>query len=113
MSRGVNKHTIIGNLADAPELKTFSNGGSVANARIATSSSYKDKDGNKQEATEWHNVVFHNKLAEIAAEHLKKGARVYIEGPSRTRKWQDKDGQDRYTTEVHVDDLEMLDSPKD
>ena len=84
-------------------------GGAVANATIATSEQWKDKDtGQKQERTEWHNVVFFNKLAEIAGEYLRKGSQVYVEGSLRTRKWQDKNGQDRYTTEIVVSDMQML-----
>jgi single-strand DNA-binding protein len=77
---------------------------------VATSDNWKDKDGNSQERTEWHNIVFHNRLAEIAAQYLRKGSKVYIEGSLRTRKWQDKSGQDRYTTEIHANEMQMLDS---
>jgi single-strand DNA-binding protein len=85
-------------------------GGSVTNITVATSENWKDKDGNQQERTEWHNVVFHNRLGEIAAQYLRKGSKVYIEGSLRTRKWQDKDGRDRYTTEIHANEMQMLDS---
>lgn len=109
MARGVNKVILIGNLGKDPELKTFPSGGAVANATLATSESWRDKDGNQQERTEWHNVVFHNKLAEIAAQYLRKGGKAYIEGSLRTRKWTDKDGRDRYTTEIHASEMQMLD----
>ncbi len=109
-SRGINKVILIGNLGKDPEARSFANGGSVTNVTIATSDSWRDKDGNQQERTEWHNVVFHNKLGEIAAQYLRKGSKVYIEGALRTRKWQDKaSGQDRYTTEIHANEMQMLD----
>lgn len=110
MARGVNKVILIGNLGKDPESRNFPNGGSVTNITVATSDSWRDKDGNPQERTEWHSVVFHNKLGEIAAQYLRKGSKVYIEGALRTRKWQDKTtGQDRYTTEVHANEMQMLD----
>lgn len=110
MARGVNKVILIGNLGKDPESRYFPNGDAVANATIATSESWTDKQsGEKKEHTEWHNVVFRRKLAEIAAQYLKKGSKVYVEGSLRTRKWQDKEGHDRYTTEVIVNDMQMLD----
>ena len=110
MARGVNKVILIGNLGKDPESRTFANGGSVTNATLATSESWKDREGQQQERTEWHNVVFHNRLGEIAAQYLRKGSKVYVEGSIRTRKWQDKNGQDRYTTEIHANEMQMLDS---
>ena len=102
-SRGVNKMILMGNLGKDPETRSFPNGGSVTNISIATSESWKDKQtGEDKEKTEWHNVAIFGKLAEIAAQYLTKGSQVYIEGALQTRKWQDKDGQDRYTTEIVV-----------
>jgi len=111
MARGVNKVILIGNLGKDLEARYFPNGDAVANATIATSESWTDKaSGEKKEHTEWHNVVFRRKLAEIAAQYLKKGSKVYVEGALRTRKWQDKDtGKDRFTTEIIVSDMQMLD----
>lgn len=110
MARGINKVILIGNLGKDPDAKTFANGGSVTNVTLATSESWKDKDGQQQERTEWHNVVFHNKLGEIVAQYLRKGSKVYVEGSIRTRKYQDKaSGQDRYITEIHAADMQMLD----
>ncbi len=110
MARGVNKVILIGNLGKDPEAKTFANGGSVTNITLATSESWRDKEGNQQERTEWHNVVFHNKLGEIVAQYCRKGAKVYVEGAIRTRKYQDKtSGQDRYITEIHANEMQMLD----
>lgn len=109
MARGVNKVILIGNLGKDPEVKYFPSGGAVCNVTLATSESWKDKQsGEQKERTEWHNVVFNNKLAEIAGEYLKKGGQVYVEGRIRTRKWQDKNGQDRYTTEIVADQMQML-----
>lgn len=109
MARGVNKVILIGNLGKDPELKYFPNGDAFCNVTIATSESWNDKQsGEKKERTEWHNVVFTRKLAEIAGKYLKKGAKVYVEGSLRTRKWE-KDGIDRYTTEILVNDMQMLD----
>ncbi|WP_293396762.1 single-stranded DNA-binding protein [Nevskia sp.] len=109
-SRGVNKVILIGNLGKDPEVKYFPNGDAFCNLTLATSESWNDKaSGEKKEKTEWHNVVFTRKLAEIAGQYLKKGAKVYVEGSLRTRKWQDKEGQDRYTTEILVNDMQMLD----
>lgn len=110
MARGINKVILIGNLGKDPEAKTFANGGSLTNVTLATSDAWKDKEGQQQERTEWHNVVFHNRLGEIAAQYLRKGSKVYVEGSLRTRKWQDKEGRDRYTTEIHANEMQMLDS---
>jgi single-strand DNA-binding protein len=110
MARGVNKVILIGNLGKDPEVRYMPSGSAVANVSIATTEQWKDKQsGERQERTEWHNVVFYNRLAEIAGEYLKKGSKVYIEGKLRTRKWQDKTGADRYTTEIVADDMQMLD----
>jgi single-strand DNA-binding protein len=104
----LNKVTLIGNLGADPEVKQLSNG-TVANVTLATTFRWKDKQtGEKKEATEWHRVTFYNKLADIVGEYLKKGAQVYIEGRLQTRKWQDKDGQDRYTTEIIATTMNML-----
>jgi len=109
MARGVNKVILIGNLGKDPEVKYFPSGGALCNVTIATSESWKDKQtGEQKERTEWHNVVFNNKLAEIAGQYLKKGSKVYVEGSLRTRKWE-KDGVDRYTTEILVQEMQMLD----
>lgn len=110
MARGVNKVILIGNLGADPEVRYMPNGQAVANLSIATSESWKDKDtGEQKEATEWHRVVLYRRLAEIAGEYLNRGAKVYIEGKIRTRKWTDQSGQDRYSTEIIGDDLQMLD----
>ena len=98
---GVNKVILVGNLGGDPESRSFSNGGEVVNFTVATSENWKDKDGNRQEKTEWHNVVIKNdKLGEIAEKYLKKGSKVYLKGRVETRKWQDQSGQDRYSTEI-------------
>ena len=112
MARGINKVILIGNLGQDPEMRAMPSGGAVTNLTIATSESWKDKQtGQPQERTEWHRVVFFNRLAEIAGEYLKKGSKVYIEGSLRTRKWQDKNtGADRYTTEIVANEMQMLDS---
>jgi single-strand DNA-binding protein len=111
MARGVNKVILIGNLGQDPETKSLPSGSAVTNVTVATTESWKDKQtGEKKEATEWHKVVFFDRLAEIAGQYLKKGSKVYIEGSLRTRKWQDKNGADRYTTEVKATDMQMLDS---
>ncbi|MBS0357871.1 MAG: single-stranded DNA-binding protein [Proteobacteria bacterium] len=112
MSRGINKVILIGNLGNDPEVRYMPSGGAVATISIATTEGWKDKTtGEKQERTEWHRVVFFNRLAEIAGEYLRKGSKVYVEGSLRTRKWQDKNtGQDRYTTEIVGSDMQMLDS---
>jgi len=110
-SRGVNKVILVGNLGSDPETRYMPSGGAVTNVSIATSESWKDKQtGQPQERTEWHKVVFFNRLAEIAGEYLKKGSKVYVEGSLRTRKWQGQDGQDRYTTEIVANEMQMLDS---
>jgi len=114
-SRGINKVILIGNLGNDPETRFFPDGGAVTNASIATSESWKDKQtGQMQERTEWHRVVFRDRgnyrLGQIAGEYLKKGSKVYVEGSLRTRKWQDKEGQDRYTTEIVANEMQMLDS---
>src|SRR3569832_3004813 len=110
MARGVNKVILIGNLGKDPEVRYMPSGGAVANVTLATSETWKDKQsGENQERTEWHNVVFFNRLAEIAGEYLKKGSKVYVEGSLRTRKWQDKNGQARYTTEIDAAEMQMLD----
>jgi len=110
MARGVNKVILIGNLGKDPEVRYMPSGGAVANVTLATSETWKDKQsGEKQERTEWHNVVFYNRLAEIAGEYLKKGSKVYVEGRLQTRKWQDKEGRDRYTTEIIASEMQMLD----
>lgn len=111
MARGVNKVILIGNLGKDPEVRYSPNGGAVANITLATSESWKDKNtGEQVDKTEWHRVVFFRRLAEIAGEYLKKGSKVYIEGKLQTRKWQDKDGNDRYTTEIVANEMQMLDS---
>jgi single-strand DNA-binding protein len=112
MARGVNKVILIGNLGRDPEVRYTPSGLAVANVTLATSESWKDKQsGEMQERTEWHRVVFYQRLAEIAGEYLRKGSKVYVEGKIRTTKWQDKTtGQDRYTTEIIADSMQMLDS---
>lgn len=111
MARGVNKVILIGNLGKDPEVRYSPNGGAIATITLATSESWKDKNtGETVDKTEWHRVVFFRRLAEIAGEYLKKGSKVFIEGKLQTRKWQDKDGQDRYTTEVVANEMQMLDS---
>ncbi len=104
----VNKVILVGNLGRDPEVRYMPNGDAVANFSIATTDSWKDKSGAKQERTEWHNIVMYRKLAEIAGEYLKKGRPVYIEGRLQTRKWQTKEGQDRYTTEIVAEVMQML-----
>ena len=107
----INKVIIVGNLGADPETKYLPSGDAVTNIRVATTDTWKDKaSGEKKEETEWHRVVFRGKLAEIAGEYLKKGSQVYVEGRLRTRKWQDKDGQDRYTTEIMATEMKMLGS---
>jgi len=109
VARGINKVILIGNLGADPETRYMPSGGAVTNIRIATSESWKDKtSGEQQERTEWHNVAFFGRLAEIAGEYLRKGSQVYVEGRLRTRKWQDRDGNDRYTTEVIASDMQMI-----
>lgn len=105
----VNKVILVGNLGADPETRYTASGDAVCNIRLATTDSWKDKNsGEKREATEWHRVVFYRKLAEIAGQYLKKGSQVYLEGRIKTRKWQDKDGQDRYTTEIEATEMQML-----
>ena len=112
MARGVNKVILVGNCGQDPETRVIpSTGASVTNLSVATSESWKDKvTGDQQERTEWHKVVFFNRLAEIAGEYVRKGSKLYIEGSLRTRKWQGQDGQDRYTTEIVGSEMQMLDS---
>lgn len=111
MARGINKVILIGNLGSDPEVRYMPSGDAMATLNIATSESWKDKQsGETQERTEWHRVVFFKRLAEIAGEYLRKGSKVYIEGSLRTRKWQDKNGQERYTTEIVANEMQMLDS---
>lgn len=110
MARGVNKVILIGNMGKDPEMRSFPNGDAYCNLTLATSESWTDKtSGEKKERTEWHNLVFTRKLAEIVGQYLKKGSKIYVEGSLRTRKWDDKEGATRYTTEVHVQDMQMLD----
>ena len=106
----VNKVILIGNLGADPETRYLPSGDAVTNIRIATTETWKDKGGEKQEHTEWHRIAFFGKQAEIAGEYLKKGSPVYVEGRIRTRKWQDKDGQDRYSTEIVADRMQLLGS---
>lgn len=107
----INKVILIGNLGDAPEHKYMPNGDAVANFSLATTERWKDKaTGENKDATEWHRIVIYRHLAEIAGKYLKKGSKVYVEGKLKTRKWQDKSGQDRYTTEIVADQMQMLDS---
>ena len=111
MARGINKVILIGNLGKDPEVRYSPNGGAVTTITLATSESWKDKNtGEQVDKTEWHRVVFFRRLAEIAGEYLKKGSKVYIEGKLQTRKWQDQNGQNRYTTEVVANEMQMLDS---
>lgn len=110
MARGINKVILIGNLGSDPEARYMTNGNAVVSMNVATSTSWKDKQsGETQERTEWHRVVFFNRLAEIVNEYLKKGSKVYIEGSLRTRKWTDKNNIERYTTEIIADEMQMLD----
>ena len=109
MARGVNKVILVGNLGKDPEVRYSPSGSAMANVTLATTESWKDKQtGEKQEKTEWHRVVFFNRLAEIVGEYLKKGSQVYVEGRLQTRKWQGQDGQDRYTTEIVANEMQML-----
>jgi single-strand DNA-binding protein len=111
MARGVNKAILIGNLGADPEVRYTPGGSAVANLTLATSSAWRDKSsGEMQERTEWHRIVFFNRLAEIVGEYLHKGSKVYVEGSLRTRKWQDKSGTDRYTTEIIANEMQILDS---
>jgi len=111
MAKGINKVILIGNLGQDPDVRYMPNGNAVANVTLATSDSWKDKNtGEMQERTEWHRVVFFRRLGEIVGEYCKKGSKIYVEGRLQTRKWQDKNGQDRYTTEIVADQMQMLDS---
>jgi len=111
MARGVNKAILIGNLGDEPIIRHTTNNSAVATVSLATSETWKDKLSNeKQERTEWHRIVFFNRLAEIVGEYLHKGSKIYVEGTIRTRKWQDKTGIDRYTTEIVANEMHILDS---
>ncbi len=110
MARGVNKVILIGNIGKEPETRFSAGGAAITNITLATSESWKDKQtGENQERTEWHRVVFFGRLAEIAGEYLKKGSKVYVEGSLRTRKWTDQSGQDKYTTEIVANEMQMLD----
>lgn len=109
MARGVNKVILVGNLGADPETRYMPSGGAVTNLRVATADSWKDKQtGERQERTEWHRVVLFNRLAEVAAEYLRKGSQVYLEGRIQTRKWQGQDGQDKYSTEIVANEMQML-----
>ena len=111
---GINKVIIVGNLGNDPEIRTMPNGEMIANISVATSESWTDKNtGEKKTQTEWHRIVIYRKLAEIAAQYLHKGSQVYVEGCLKTRKWQDNNGQDRYTTEIQGDNLQMLGGRQD
>ena len=113
MSRGINKVILVGHLGDDPEIRYTPSGAAVANISVATTEGWKDKQTGKiQEQTEWHRVVFFNRLAEIAGEYLRKGSQVYIEGRLKTKKWRDKAGNDRYTTEIIGKDMQMLGAAK-
>lgn len=114
MKRGVNKAIIVGFLGNDPEIKSTQSGAMITTISVATSESWTDKQtGQKQDRVEWHRIVFFNKLAEIAGQYLRKGAKVYVEGSLRTRKWQAQDGTDRYTTEIMGNEMQMLDSKQD
>jgi single-strand DNA-binding protein len=104
----VNKVILVGRLGKDPETRYMTSGEAVTNVTLATSENWKDKSGEKQEKTEWHNLVFYRRLAEIAGEYLKKGSQIYVEGKLQTRKWQDKEGKDKYTTEIIVNEMQML-----
>jgi single-strand DNA-binding protein len=109
MAKGINKVILIGNLGAEPEVRYMPNGRAIANVRLATAESWKDREtGQQQERTEWHRIVFYGPLAEIVKEYLHKGSQIYVEGRLQTRKWQDKDGQDRYTTEIVANEMQML-----
>lgn len=111
MARGVNKVILVGNVGADPEIRYMPNGNAVANMSVATSESWKDKQtGDRQERTEWHRVVCFNRLGEIVGEYVRKGTKIYVEGSLRTRKWQDQQGQDKYSTEIVASDIQMLDS---
>ena len=111
MARGINKVILVGNLGKDPEIRYTASGSAIANVTIATTDSWRDKQsGEKQEKTEWHRVVFFSRLAEIVGEYLRKGSQVYVEGRLQTRKWQDQSGQDRWTTEIVANEMQMLGS---
>jgi single-strand DNA-binding protein len=111
MARGINKVILVGNLGQDPETRYMPSGKAVTNLRLATSDSWKDKQtGEQREQTEWHSIVMYDRLAEIAAEYLRKGSQIYVEGRLKTRKWQDKEGKDRYTTEIIANEMQMLGS---
>jgi single-strand DNA-binding protein len=110
MARGLNKVMIMGNLGADPEVRYMPSGGAVTNIRVATSETWKDKAGEKQEKTEWHKIVLFNRIGEIAAQYLKKGSRVFVEGSLRTNKWQDQNGNDKYTTEIIANSMQLMDS---
>lgn len=107
-SKGVNKVILVGNIGQDPEVRYMPNGNAVANLSLATSESWKDQQGQMQERTEWHRLTMYRRLAEVAGEYLRKGSQIYVEGKLQTRKWQDQSGQDKYTTEVIVDQMQML-----
>jgi single-strand DNA-binding protein len=114
MARGINKVILVGNVGNAPEVRQTTEGNAIATLSLATSETWKDKQtGEKQEKTEWHRVVFFRQLAEIVGKYVRKGSKLYIEGSLRTRKWQDQQGIDRYTTEIVANDMQMLDSRHD
>ncbi len=113
MNKGVNLVILVGNLGQDPEVRYMPNGNAVANFTVATSESWQDQQGQKQERTEWHRIVMYRKLAEIAGQYLRKGSKVYLEGKLQTREWQDQQGQKRYTTEIVADEMQMLDSKQD
>ncbi len=113
MSRGINKAILVGNLGKDPEVRYLDENTPVANFSVATSDSYKDRNGNRVDTTEWHNVVLWRGLAKVAEQYLKKGSKIYVEGKLRTRSWDDKDGNKRYTTEIVGDQLVMLDGRSD
>ena len=111
MARGINKVILVGNIGADPDVRYMPNGNAVTNVTLATSETWKDKQtGQNQERTEWHRIVFFNRLGEIAGEYLRKGSKIYVEGALRTRKWKTQDGQDRYSTEIVASELQMLDS---
>jgi single-strand DNA-binding protein len=114
MARGINKVILVGNVGNAPEVRQTTEGNAITTLSLATSETWKDKQtGEKQEKTEWHRVVFFRQLAEIVGKYVRKGSKLYIEGSLRTRKWQDQQGIDRYTTEIVANDMQMLDSRHD
>ena len=111
MARGINKVILIGNLGNDPDVRYTSGGSPIANVSLATSEAWRDKEtGDMQERTEWHRIVFFSRLAEIVSEYLRKGSKIYVEGRLQTRKWQDRDGNDRYTTEIVANEMQMLDN---